>query len=283
LNFQALLLGKPFRRNAAQIWCKSAFFGALIFLLAAPISMATGDQAVPKISALTVKQRHEYFGDTRILLTNTAIKVIFLNKGTVVVAKAPAWNVVEYTPQSKVAYQCSFNDWMKGSSKLNFSEDIEATEFKKEGENLIGDERATKYIGNAEKSRSRYWIDEHIGCSEKAAMIVERLYRLPIIKTGLPLELSSSTLWVSEKNSIVWLPAKLKKGNRPQYFCTLITNDIKKIDVPKTEFDYPTHYKSVKSEDDVWLTAPTRSAMNMIIDAYEPSGWNKAKPASSKK
>lgn len=211
------------------------------------------------------------------------MKVTFLNKGVIVVTKAPTWNVVQFNPQSKVAYQSSFDKWMSGRSKLNVDDDeLTETKFKKEGENLIGDEHATKYIGNDERSRARYWIDEHVNCPEQAAMILERLYRLPVIKTGLPLELSSSTLWVQDKSSIVWLPPKMKKGDRPQYFCTLITNDIKKIDVPKTEFDYPTHYTAVKNEDDVWLTAPTRSAMNMIINAFEPSDGKKAKPSSHK-
>jgi len=260
----------------------ATFLTAILGLATVSGSYAAGDQTVPKVSALMVKQRHEYFGDVRLLITRGAIKVTFLNKGTIVVAKAPTWNVVQYNPTSKVAYQCRFNDWMSGTSKLIMDDSLISTKFKKEGENFIGDERATKYIGNDERVRARYWIDEHTDCSEQAAMILERLYKLPVIKTGFPLELSSSTLWVQEKGSIIWLPPKMKKGTKPQYYCTLITNDIKKIDVPKTEFDYPSHYTAVKSEDDVWLTAPTRSAMNMIIGAFGPADKGKAKPDSPK-
>jgi hypothetical protein len=234
-------------------------------------SLVFADENAPKISALMVKQRHEYYGDIRVFIIHDAIKVNFENKGTLVIARGPAWNVVEYSPQTKVAFQSKFKDWMAGGMRMNMTGDPIKRAYVKEGENLIGDERAAKYIRNDKRSRSRYWIDEHIDCSPQAAMIVERLYRLPVIETGFPLELSSSTNWEKDKNSIVWLPARMKKAAHPQFYCTLVTNDIKKIVVPKTEFDYPTHCRLAKNEQEVWLTPPTRSAMKMIIRALEPA------------
>jgi len=222
--------------------------------------------------ATLIKQRHEYFGDVRIYFTHDAVRVIFDNKGTIVVAKAPAWNVTEYSPQTKVAYQASFKDWMKGGLSMDISsDDAEDMRFKKEGANFIGDEKATKYIGVDKRARARYWIDEQIDCPLSASLIIQRLYRLPIIKTGFPLELSASTMWQRDKNSIVWLPPLLKKAAHPIYYCTLTTNDIRKVDLPKTEFDYPTNTRLVKHEDDVWLTAPTRSVMKAMMGALEPS------------
>jgi hypothetical protein len=218
------------------------------------------------IKALQLQQTHYFFGEMKLTLTNSAVRVESIGQMRfVVVAKAPLWAVTVYRTDDKTRFDESFTTFMnttliseymvayrdKFTLETKIPKPIEFQGFK-----------AVKLLGKKEEF---VYLPAEKGMPESVFEIIRASYKMPT-NGGIPLRF---VITAAGKDIVTQL------DETGQHRMMMQTRKIGYVTVPPDFFDEPVGYKKARSMTDVVISTSKRNESEDLEVMFSDTGSTK--------
>jgi hypothetical protein len=227
-----------------------------IWLLAcAPTFARSNSQTV---QAFKLAQSHVTLGPIDVFYTNDAVKMVLKNNGTILLARAPSWKVSVFRPAAKVAYEQSLQSFEKNGLRCVVVPYIPDVTFHRQSVEHVNGETIVESSETTDKdSKYDYWMIEPVAIPMQACEILEKAVRVPY-RHAIPIKLLGDEPGHDDfrsKDKIAWhLGGRERMAGGRTTSVRIQTFTWSKVNLPRSEFDYPVGYKAVQSEPEVFMT-----------------------------
>ena len=210
-------------------------------------------------------QKHHDIGTSKIYITDDAIKIINLDRGFSIVAKAPTWKVVIFRTQEKVEYITDLKGFERfsvfgpvGWAQSSFRNPAPSAK------EVAGDLHLSKYLKL--KSGSDIWKIDDITTAREVQTLYQQYQQTAI--TGILYRCSSyeSTIKPKAKEGD-WFGSGLR-GVKDW----LVTRKCVKVPYNPVDFEYPHGLKDVKVQSQVLVSPDKNTDISSFLDGMGVDG-----------
>lgn len=211
-----------------------------------------------------LKQKAQDTGEHTVYITPDAVKIVCNSGGYNILAKAPAWQVYCYRPDSK-EYWTGDLEQFNGIIMINpFAVPSIKTE-------VLSDQTKVTYKGHQctrytkpKLGRPVVMVADDIEVSAKACELLCRYYYVTKM-TKVPVYRLVKAIPHKAGMSHQWLDANVARDLRSGDRVALDTDSWKKIVFNAADFEYPKDYKRIKDINQVGYSSARRDALGDMI------------------
>jgi hypothetical protein len=244
-------------------------FSACIF--SSPVLLAKS--STKQVQVLKLVQQHYILGSVEVLIASDAVKVLIKDSQSVLLARAPHWKIVEYSPKKRLSHEVELADFRQVGSKMlsigGFNNQLAWNTLSKVGEDKVEGQLVVK-LGRASARVGDRIDDWYISSKtpKEIPMILANFFRLPE-SPGIPIRFVTEAVVERKSERLPWLArvdqlGKIGSVSTNQF---LVTKAITKVQLPEAEFAYPVGYTVSSNESFLLINNDKQELLESIFSS----------------